>query len=227
MRITSYGHSCFLIETGADRLLTDPFLTGSPVAPIASADVRCSYIFCSHAHDDHLGDTVDIARRNQATVIAAYELSEYLSAQGLSTIDLMSGGGIALPFGHVRLTPAVHSCALELTDGRNLPLGIASGFIFSMENKRLYFAGDTALFSDMRLLARDVLDLAFLPIGDRYTMGVVDAAAALDYLCPSVTIPMHYGTTKKLSGDPKDFVRLAEAAGHFVKVLEPGQSFDL
>lgn len=227
MRITSYGHACFLIETGNHRLLTDPFLTGSPMAPITKDEVRCSYIFCSHAHDDHLGDTVAISRRNQATVVASYELSEYLSSQGLDTIDLMTGGGIALPFGHVRLTPAVHSAALELGEGRNLPLGIASGFLFSIEGKQIYFAGDTALFSDMRLLARNGLDLAFLPIGDRYTMGVEDAAAALEYLCPLVTVPMHYGTTKKLTGDPKDFVRLAEVAGHHVKVLEPGQSFDL
>lgn len=227
MRITSYGHSCFLIETGHHRLLTDPYLTGSPVAPIASRDVRCSYIFCSHAHEDHLGDTIGLARANQATVVAAYELSEYLAGQGIPTIDLMLGGGVELPFGQVRLTPASHSSALELPEGHNLPLGVAAGFLFTIEGKRLYFAGDTALFSDMRLLASDGLDLAFLPIGDRYTMGVEDAALALEYLCPTWTIPMHYGTTPKLHGNPTVFAQLAENAGHQVKILNPGDSFDL
>lgn len=227
MRITSYGHSCFLIETGNHRLLTDPWLTGNPVAPIASADVRCSYIFCSHAHDDHLGDTVSLAKTNQATVVAPYELSEYLADQGVATVDLMPGGGIELPFGHVRLTPAIHSCALEQAGGRNLALGIAAGFLFTIEGKHLYFAGDTALFSDMRLFVRHGLDLAFLPIGDRYTMGVEDAATALDYLCPTWTIPMHYGTTPKLYGSPAMFTELAERAGHRVKILKPGDSFEL
>lgn len=226
MRITSYGHSCFLLETGSFRLLTDPWLTGNPVAFMASSEVRCTHIFCSHAHDDHLGDTVAIARANGATVVAPFELSEHLAAQGLATIDLMPGGGVDLPFGHVRLTSAVHSCSMELPEGRNLPLGIAAGFLFSVEGKRLYFAGDTALFSDMRLLARGGLDLALLPIGDRYTMGVEDAVTALEYLCPSVTIPMHYGTTSKLVGRPEDFVCLAGKCGHLVKVLNPGESFE-
>jgi len=227
VRITSYGHSCFLIESGEHRLLTDPYLTGSPVAPIASSDVRCSYIFCSHAHDDHLGDTVAIAQQNQATVVTAYELSEYLAHLGVTTLDLMPGGGLTLPFGQVRLTPAIHSCSLELGEGRNLPLGSPTGFLFSVEGKRIYFAGDTALFSDMRLLARGGLDLAFLPIGDRYTMGVEDAVTALEYLCPAVTVPMHYGTTKKLYGDPQVFTQLAQKAGHSVRVLAPGESFEL
>lgn len=227
MRITWYGHSCFLIETGDCRLLIDPYLTGNPVAPIASTEVRCSHIFCSHAHDDHLGDTVSIAQANRATVVAGFELSEYLSAQGLATMDLMPDGGADLPFGKVRLTPAVHSSSIELPRGHNLGMGIATGFLFSMEGKRLYFAGDTALFSDMRLFARGGLDLAMLPIGDRYTMGVEDAVTALEYLCPSVTIPMHYGTTGRLCGDPQAFAQLAQQAGHLVKVLKPGESFDL
>ncbi len=227
MRITWYGHSCFLIETGTETLLIDPFLTGNPRAPLSAADVRCTHIFCTHAHDDHLGDTLRIALANKATVFAPYELAEYLMARDVTTMDLMPGGGAATSFGHVQLTPALHSSGLELGKGHNLPLGNPVGFLLTINGRRLYHAGDTALFSDMRLLARGGLDVAFLPIGDWYTMGLEDALTALEFLCPTVAVPMHYSTFSKIEADPEAFARRAGEAGHRVKVLQPGESFVL
>lgn len=227
MQITWYSHSCFLVAAGEHRLLFDPYLTGNPRAPIAAEDVHCTAVFCSHAHEDHLGDALRVARRNRAPIIAGYELAEYLREAGAETIDLMPGGSATLSFGTVKATPALHSCALEQPGGRNLPLGVATGFVVGLEGRRLYHAGDTALFSDMRLIARGGLDVALLPIGDWYTMGIDDAVTALEFLCPAVTLPMHYGTNEKIGADPNLFAERAAAAGHRVVVLKPGETLEV
>ncbi len=226
MRLTWFGHSCFLLETGTHRMLFDPWLNTNPVAPVKAADVRCDFIFCTHAHDDHSADVLEIARANHATVIAPYELAEYFAAHGATTIDLLHGGSASLPFGRVKLTPAIHSSSLELGDGRNLPLGEPGGFIVFAADKTIYHAGDTALFSDMRLIGRTRLDLALLPIGDWYTMGIDDAVDALDFLRPKLAVPMHYNTNDKIRVDPQAFVTRAAAHGHTVRLLEPGGSLE-
>ena len=227
MRLTWFGHSCFLLETGAQRLLFDPWLNQNPASPVIAADVRCDFIFCSHAHEDHTGDALEIARNNHAPIVAPYELAEYFAAQGAETIDLMQGGSANLAFGRVKLTPAIHSSALELGNGRNLPLGEPGGFIVSAGSKKIYHAGDTALFSDMQLIGRAGLDLALLPIGDWYTMGIDDAVDALDLLAPRLAVPMHFNTHEKIRLDPQTFVSRAAARGHAVSVLVPGGSLEL
>lgn len=226
MLLTWFGHSCFLLDTGAHRLLFDPWLNTNPVAPVKAADVRCDFIFCTHAHEDHSADVLEIARANRATVIAPYELAEYFASKGATTIDLLHGGSASLPFGRVKLTPALHSSSLELGEGRNLPLGEPGGFIVTAADKTIYHAGDTALFSDMRLIGRTRLDLALLPIGDWYTMGIVDAVDSLDYLTPKLAVPMHYNTSDKIRVDPQAFVTRAAARGHTVRLLEPGGSLE-
>lgn len=208
------------------RLLFDPFLNANPVAPIRAADVRCDFVLCSHAHDDHMADALEIAQANQATIIASYELAEYFSSLGAQTIDLMPGGSAACAFGRVKQTPAVHSSSLELGDGRTQAMGIAAGFVVTIEGKKIYHAGDTALFGDMQYIGREGLDLALLPIGDWYTMGIADAVGALDLLRPRLCLPMHYNTHEKIRVDPQAFVALAAAAGHAVKVLSPGESLE-
>jgi L-ascorbate metabolism protein UlaG (beta-lactamase superfamily) len=226
MRLTWFGHSCFLLETGTHRLLFDPWLNQNPVSPVKAADVRCDFIFCSHAHEDHTADALEIARNNHAPIVAPYELAEYFAAQGAETVDLMQGGSASLAFGRVKLTPAIHSSALELGNGRNLPLGEPGGFIVSAEGKKVYHAGDTALFSDMQLIGRAGLDLALLPIGDWYTMGIDDAVDALDLLVPRLAVPMHYNTHDKIRVDPQAFVDRAAARGQAVRVLTPGGSLE-
>ena len=226
MRLTWFGHSCFLLETASHRLLFDPWLNVNPVSPVKAVDVRCDFIFCSHAHEDHTGDALEIARNNRAPIVAPYELAEYFAAQGAETVDLMQGGSAALAFGRVKLTAAVHSSALELGNGRNLPLGEPGGFIVSVDGKKIYHAGDTALFSDMQLIGRSGLDLALLPIGDWYTMGIEDAVEALDLLVPRIAVPMHYNTHDKIRVDPQVFADRAAARGHTVRVLQPGGSLE-
>jgi L-ascorbate metabolism protein UlaG (beta-lactamase superfamily) len=226
MRLTWFGHSCFLLETGTHRLLFDPWLNTNPVSPVKAADVRCDFIFCSHAHEDHTEDALEIARNNHAPIIAPYELAEYFAAQGATTIDPMQGGSAVLPFGRVKLTLAIHSSSLELGNGRNLPLGEPAGFVVSVEGRKIYHAGDTALFSDMRLIGHIGLDLALLPIGDWYTMGIDDAVDALDLLTPRLAVPMHFNTHEKIRVDPQAFVTRASARGHTVSVLKPGSTLE-
>jgi L-ascorbate metabolism protein UlaG (beta-lactamase superfamily) len=226
MRLTWFGHSCFLIETSAHRLLFDPWLNNNPVAPVRAAEIRCDFIFCSHAHDDHMGDALEISRNNHAPIVAPYELAEYFAAQGAETIDPMQGGNVTIPFGRIKLTPALHSSAVEQKDGRNLPLGEPAGFIVFADDKKFYHAGDTALFSDMQLIGRHGLDVALLPIGDWYTMGIDDAVDALDLLAPKLALPMHYNTHDKIRVDPQNFVTRAAARGHTVRVLEPGGTLE-
>ncbi|MFT3869600.1 MAG: metal-dependent hydrolase [Nibricoccus sp.] len=226
MRITWFGHSCFLLETGSHRLLFDPWLEGNPSASIRAADVRCDFILCTHAHEDHCADALEISRRNRAPIVAPYELARYFAELGAETFDPMQGGSIALPFGRVKLTPAIHSSALEQPAGRNLPLGTPGGFLVTIADKKIYHAGDTALFSDMRLIGRANLDLALLPIGDWYTMGIDDAVDALDLLTPKQALPMHYNTFENIRVDPLRFVSLATARGHVAHALKPGEALE-
>ncbi len=227
MLVTWFGHSCFLIDTGSHRLLLDPWLDGNPAAPTKASEVSCEYILCTHGHEDHCADALSIARRNQAPIIAPYELARHFAAQGATTYDPMQGGSIQLPFGRVKLTPAIHSSALEQPDGSGIALGAPGGFLITTPEKTIYHAGDTALFSDMRLIGRSKPDLALLPIGDWYTMGIEDAVDALDLIAPRLAIPMHYNTFNNIQADPKLFMKMAASRGHAVQVLEPGQSIRL
>lgn len=226
MKITFFGHSTFLVEAGSNRLLIDPFFTGNPVGIMAAADVKCDYILLSHAHEDHTCDAEAIAKANDATVIANFEIAEYYAAQGLKTHGMNPGGGFNFPFGRAALTPAIHTSSFNA--GRNpIYMGTACGIIIEAEGKRIYHAGDTALFSDMRLIGRHGLDLALLPIGDNFTMGPADALDALDFLKPQYAVPMHYNTWPPIAQDAHAFAANAAKRGHTVKALAPGESIEL
>ena len=226
MRITFYGHSTCLIETGDHRLLIDPFFTGNPVTSISAAEVACDTIILSHGHDDHTCDAEAIARAQDATIIANFEIAEYYAAQGLKAHGMNPGGGFNFSFGRVALTPAIHTSSFNA--GANpIYMGTACGIVIEAEQKRLYHAGDTALFSDMQLIGRHGLDLAFLPIGDNYTMGPADALDALDFLKPKLAVPIHYNTWPPIAQDPQEFAAAAATRGHSVKVLNPGDQISL
>jgi L-ascorbate metabolism protein UlaG (beta-lactamase superfamily) len=237
MRVTSFGHACFLVEIAsappsdparpAVRLVLDPYLSENPHGAVDPARVPCDFVLCTHAHSDHMCNALDLARLHGATIVAPYELAAYFAAQGAATIDLMPGGGIDLPWGRIQMTPAIHSSALELPDGKNVAMGIASGYLIRANQRTLYHAGDTALFGDMALIDRSGLDLALLPIGDHYTMGPAAAVEALHLLRPRLTVPMHYNTFDNIRQDPHAFAALAAVAGHTVRVLAPGESLDL
>ncbi|MBW7894491.1 MAG: metal-dependent hydrolase [Opitutaceae bacterium] len=225
MKLTYYGHSCFLVETAQARLLIDPFFTGNPSAPVPASAVTCDYILLSHGHSDHTGDAAGIASECAATIIANHEIAEHYGAQGLKVHGMNPGGGHNFPFGRVNLTIAFHTSSF---DQENPPryAGCACGIVIEADGKRLYHAGDTALFSDMQLIGRRGLDLALLPIGDNYTMGPEDALLALDYLRPKLCVPMHYNTWPPIAQDAAAFAARAAQADHLVNPLAPGRSLE-
>lgn len=227
MRLTYFGHSAFLVEVSGVRLVLDPQLRDNPHGSIDPASVPCNYVLCTHAHDDHIADAMELSRTHQATIVAPYELANHFEAQGAHVIDLMPGGGVTLPWGRIDMTPAIHSSALELPNGNNKAMGLASGYVIRAGGKSVYHAGDTALFGDMRLIGRAGLDAALLPIGDFYTMGPADAVEALNLLRPRLAIPMHYNSNAKIWNDPHAFAGDAARAGHHVLVLSSGESVDI
>jgi L-ascorbate metabolism protein UlaG (beta-lactamase superfamily) len=226
MRLTYFGHSAFLLEIAGTRLLFDPYLRENPHGAVDPAAVPCDLVLCSHAHSDHVGDALELSRLHRATIVAPYELAEHFAAEGAPTIDLMPGGGTTLPWGRIEMTPAVHSSALELGEGRNLAMGVPAGFVIRAEGRSVYHAGDTALFSDMRLIGRHGLDVALIPIGDCYTMGPSDAVEALHLLRPRLAIPMHFNSNQKIRVDPHAFAAEARRTGHPVQVMAPGETME-
>jgi len=221
------GHACFHVNTGKHQLLVDPFLDESPTAPVKSADVATDFILLTHGHFDHVADAVALATRTQATVVANFEIGEWLKAQGVAeekVVAMNIGGAVQLPFGHVKMTPAQHSSGLP--DGSYG--GVAGGFLLQLDRKRIYFAGDTALMLDMKLIGIGGLDLAVLPIGDQFTMGLEDSLEATKWLNPQRVIPCHYNTWPPIEQDAAgwaDRVRLHTAAEPVV--LQPGENISL
>lgn len=226
MKLTYWSHSCFLLETGSHRLVIDPFLTGNPKAPFAANTVNCDFVLVSHGHNDHLGDAVAIARRNHATIIANYEIATYCGQQGATAHALHIGGSHLFPFGRVKLTIAHHGSAL-LTDNGFLYMGNPAGFLITAEGKTVYHAGDTGLFLDMQLIGRqNRIEVALLPIGDNFTMGVDDGVEAVAMLKPRTVVPMHYDTFDLIHADAAEFARKAGATGARVRPLRIGESFE-
>jgi L-ascorbate metabolism protein UlaG (beta-lactamase superfamily) len=206
--ITALGHSCFQIETGDHTLLIDPFLTGNPQATVSAEDVNPDFIIVTHGHEDHVGDTVSIAKRTGATVISNFEIVNWLTAQGVENSHPQHlGGGFAHPFGHLKLTIAHHGSALP--DGSYG--GNPAGLLFTIDGKRIYHAGDTGLFYDMKLIEDEGIDVAILPIGDNFTMGPADSIKAINFLSPKTVIPMHYNTWPPIEQDVNAWVESVKA----------------
>ena len=227
MRLTYFGHSCFLLEVEGARIVLDPYLSDNPHGRVAPAKVPCDYVLCTHAHEDHICDAVELSKKHKATIVAPYELAEYFAEQNAKALDLMPGGGMNFPWGRLEMTPAVHSSALELPGGKNRFMGAPCGYVVRAEGKAVYHAGDTALFGDMALIGRGGLDVALVPIGDRYTMCTDDAVEALNFLRPRLAVPMHYDTTEKIRQNPHAFAERATAAGHAVRVMGAGATLEL
>ena len=218
MKLTFLGHACFDLFDGAYHVLTDPYLTGNVLAAAKADEVAADFILVSHCHGDHLGDTLDIARRTGATVVGVAELRGMLTEAGLKSCLGNIGGWGPMPFGRVKLLQAIH--------GSVLPGALACGFLIGIGGKKIYFAGDTAFYGDMALLGEEKLDAALLPIGDFYTMGPDDAARAARAVGAKITVPMHYDTFPAIRQDPQAFKALCEPAVK-VAVLRPGESLEL
>lgn len=222
IKITWLGHSAFALELDGHLVLVDPFLTGNPLAAAHADDLNPEMIFLSHAHGDHLGDTVSIARRTGAVVVSNADICGWLNKQGLDNVHPgNSGGGWDHGFVHCKFTVAHHSSSFP--DGSYG--GNANGFVFSVAGKRLYYAGDTALFSDMSLIGDMGIDLAFLPIGDNFTMGPDDSLLAIKYIRPRYVIPMHYKTWPIIDQDASQWAhRVNSDSSAQPIVLDPGAS---
>jgi len=198
MKIRYYGHACFSLEEKGETLLFDPFLNNNPYSPVKASQVKASYILVTHGHDDHFGDAWEIAEKNKATIITTVEVAKYYDKKGIDFQRMNIGGEGKFAFGKVKFTQAIH--------GAGVPGGIACGFIVDFFGKMIYFAGDTGLFGDMRLIGElNQLDLAFLPIGGHFTMGIDDAVVATNFLQAKKVIPMHYNTWPVIAADPQVF----------------------
>lgn len=218
-----HGHSAFELTTNSGhKLLFDPWLDGNPVADIGVADVEAAdFILVSHGHGDHFSDVVKLALNTGATVLATYELVTHCQSQGVKNGHGMSiGGGYDFPFGHAKLTPALHGPDIEGAGGISTT---PNGWLLNLGDARLYHAGDTALTMEMMLL-EDRVDVALLPIGDNFTMGPEDAARAVEMIKPRVVIPMHYNTFEIIKQDASAFAKLVGKRAEVV-ILEPGESY--
>jgi len=223
--LTWYGHAAFRIDVGEMKLLVDPFLKNNPVSAVKPDQVEADFILISHGHGDHVGDAVEIAERTEATVISNAEIASWFQEQGIPTHAQHIGGGFHHPFGYLKLTLALHGSKLPNgSDGGN-----PTGFLLTTpEGEKIYFAGDTGLFGDMRLIGEEGIDLAVLPIGDNYTMGPDDALRAVKLLKPKHVIPIHYNTWELIAQDPIAWAERVKAETTTIPhVLQPGDSFSL
>jgi L-ascorbate metabolism protein UlaG (beta-lactamase superfamily) len=222
--LTYHGHATFSIETdGGKHLVIDPFFGDNPSCETSVEDVSADFILLTHGHYDHVADAVPLAKRTGATVIASHEIAKYMEGQGLTTSPHHIGGGVRYPFGYVKMTPALHGGMLELPGGEAFTT-VPAGFLLELDGgQRVYVAGDTALLMEMQLLKGRV-DIAVLPIGDRYTMGPQDALRAVEFIEPKVVIPCHYNTWPPIEQDSAAF---ATAVGDRARVeaLKPGATF--
>jgi L-ascorbate metabolism protein UlaG (beta-lactamase superfamily) len=228
LSITWLGHSTFLIITpGGKRIVTDPWLEGNPMCPPDRRRIdRADLILVSHGHFDHTADVVTVSRATNAPIVAVFELAQWFERKGLQQVQGMGVGGTVSVAGlDVSMTAAVHTSSVVEND-TTVYLGVPTGFVVRMENQQsFYFAGDTALFGDMALI-RELYqpDIAFLPIGDHYTMGPEAAARACALLGVRQVVPMHYGTFPVLTGTPDRLKKLVEPHGVDVLVLKPGET---
>ncbi len=229
LTITWHGQSAFSLDDGERMILVDPFISGNPVSTTDVNSLEPSTIILTHAHNDHVGDTVALARRTGATVIATFELANYIASQGVeNTVGGNHGGTISFDGGSTKFTPAWHTSSYEAEDGSVVAPGIPAGHVIRFGGKTIYHAGDTALFLDMQLIAEEGLDVAILPIGDRFTMGPKDAVRAAKMLNAATVIPCHYNTFPAIRQDPRAFKADVESqTSAKVAVLSPGECLSL
>lgn len=225
MKISYHGHSVVMIETKGKRLIIDPFINGNPLTDLKVDDLKVDYILLTHGHNDHVGDALTLAKKNDALIIGSAEMESYFAKQGVRAHGMNIGGSYQFEFGKVKYTQAFHSSSYE-TENEMIYLGMPMGILLHIENQWIYHAGDTALFSDMKLIGeRHPLAVAFLPIGDNYTMGPEDAAYAAELLKAKQVVPIHYNTFPVIEQNPEEFVKLLpEGVG---KVLSVGEGIEL
>jgi L-ascorbate metabolism protein UlaG (beta-lactamase superfamily) len=221
MDVRFLGHACFSLSDGDETVVIDPFLTGNPKAAVAADDVAATTILLTHGHVDHIGDTVSIAKRTGAPVVAIVELANEIGAEGVDVHDPNLGGTVKFDWGWVKLVPAWHTSTTP-KGTVNTPAGLLINF----KDTVVYHVGDTSLFSDLQLVGkRTPIDLALLCIGGHYTMDRTDAVDAAQLIGAKTVIPCHYDTFPAIETDAQAFKSEVESAtGSSVVVLEPGET---
>ncbi|PSL44576.1 L-ascorbate metabolism protein UlaG (beta-lactamase superfamily) [Salsuginibacillus halophilus] len=225
MDVSYHGHSVVKVETNQHKILIDPFITGNGNCDLNADDVEADVILLTHGHNDHVGDTVDIAKRNDALVVAPFELATYLGFQGLNTHPMHIGGGHQFEFGHVEFTQAFHGSAYTDDNQNIIYTGMPAGILLTIDGKTIYHMGDTGLFSDLKMIGeRHEIDVVFVPIGDNFTMGPKDAKTAVEWVEAGFVVPIHYDTFDLINQDGEAFVQSVKPDG---RAMKPGDSFQL
>ncbi|WP_145416515.1 metal-dependent hydrolase [Staphylococcus hominis] len=224
MKLSFHGQSTIYFESNDKKVIVDPFISGNDKSDLDEQTLDVDYIILTHGHGDHFGDVVELANRNHATVIGSAEVQGYLTTyHGIEHAHGMNiGGKYQFDFGTVKFVQAFHSSSYTNEDGIPVYLGMPMGVIIEAESKTIYHAGDTGLFSDMKLIAeRHPVDVCFIPIGDNFTMGIEDASYAInEFIKPKISVPIHYNTFPLIEQDPQKF-KEAVSQGE-VQILQPG-----
>lgn len=225
MKIKFIGHACFYLESENFKALIDPFISSNPSTDENIQNYKnLTHLFITHGHDDHLGDSIYIGKNFKPLVISNFEICNYLSSFKINCHPMHIGGNYKFDFGKVKMTPALHGSSIN-TDKGPICGGTPGGFLIEIDGVKIYHAGDTGLTMDMMLLKDENIDIALIPIGGNFTMDVIDAGRAIDFIKPKKIIPMHYNTFEIIKTNPnslKDIVTSSE-----VIILQPGESLEI
>lgn len=225
MKITYHGHSCIQLTDSEHSLIIDPYLTGNPVAVTSAEEIDVQSVLLTHGHSDHIADAAAIAKRNDAELIAIFELASYMEWQGVRATGMNMGGTITREFGQVKMVQAFHSNSIIDDDRKIIYAGMPAGLLVRFGGKTLLHCGDTSLFGDMKMIGELYdIDLAFIPIGDTYTMGPDEAILAAQWLRAGFVVPIHYNTFPAIKQDGEHFVSRLEEVGIHGRALQPGES---
>lgn len=227
VKITWLGHSAFLFEA-EKKLLIDPFISGNPLAPCSPEELDPDIIAVTHGHRDHLGDTIEIGKRTGCRIISIHEVANYIKSKGVFAEGMDKGGTINVEGITLTMTQALHSSSIDAS-GFSFDGGCPSGFVIGIGGHSLYHAGDTGVFGDMQLIGELYEpEVALLPIGGRFTMGIKEAVKAVELIQPRVAVPMHYNTFDVIKQDPEEFKKAVEAkVDTKIVIMKPGESIKL